>query len=823
MTEYAALAGLDDIDWSALSHAYGSAEDLPDLLRRLASAGSEASSGHSADATEADLDDDDAEAADDAEEILGDLWATICHQGSVYSATVAAVPFLAEIAAAGIETTPVLYLLGSIAEAADPREIGDASLVRAAVAACFDLLAPHLESPDVDVRAAVIFVLAHSGPTERVRPLLVALWSAGADSVMRANLLQALIRVDSGLAADLAGEVLDSSSEDDSSDASLRVSAAFTWIHAGRALNERVLTAALAPVPEDGQDLSNWCAGGELFDLIVNEVTEHHGVRAAAEFLARALVEAQGGPDSVTEQRLEAAQNLVLAYRGAAESLIGPITGFLGNPELKGPVFRLLTTIGPAAFSPRVREHLIELSQGSDAFADDALSCLFSFGDPIVPTLLAHHLADRPRTLNIVSGATVGSEPGHLAVPFDAELIAAIRRRLAELADTAGREAPKDESLFAGMRRNNEPIQLAHILGAWGEAAAPAAAELARILPISTIPAARALAAMAPRAPESEDDAHALAEVSGGKGSVREEGDGSVSRVIAQPEESGRPGDLSGPIALAVGALREIFGQADVAATARIAVAEAIRALTGDSEPLLDVVLSSLSRFSGPDNPADSHRGDDELRAAAKAAADLPAHAAILVPRLTEALLDAPPPGPSLPAHNSRIQLVSTLYRLTGDSASAIPALRESLALAGELYTGWTVAGAADAAAALGSGARSLLPAIESALEEPVACAAAARALLMIDPDGEWANGKREQLADYLIRTLTHSRAHRAQQRALDVLDTLGPALPPAAVEALRELADGDERILAALPNAELVRADEEARARIRALLNRLA
>jgi len=36
-----ALHGLDSIDWSALTHAYGSAEDVPELLRRLA-AGDEA-------------------------------------------------------------------------------------------------------------------------------------------------------------------------------------------------------------------------------------------------------------------------------------------------------------------------------------------------------------------------------------------------------------------------------------------------------------------------------------------------------------------------------------------------------------------------------------------------------------------------------------------------------------------------------------------------------------------------------------------------------------------------------------------------------------
>ena len=781
MTEHPTLTGLDEIDWSALSHAYGSAEDIPDLLRRLAITGSDAYSDGSAKADETDLDvddydDEDDEAPSEAEEIIGDLWSSICHQGSVYSASIAAVPFLAEIAAAGVSTTPILQLLGSIAQAADPREIGNADPVRAAVAACFDLLAPHLESPDVDIRAAVIFVLAHSGPVEQVRPLLVALWNDEPESVLRADVLHALIRIDSELAADLAGEVLDSSSAGDVSDAPLRVSAAFTWIHAGRALNERVLAAAAAPLPGGGADLSNWCVGGELFDLVVNEIAERHGMSAAADFLALALIEAQDGPDGVPEQRLEAARNLVLAYRGAAEPLIEPVTRFIGNPALNSPVFGLLSTIGMAAYSPQVRERLIALSEGSDTFADQALCYLFTFGDPIAPTLLARHLADRSRALGVAAGAATRPEPGDVTVPFDAELLTAIRHRLTELADAAGQPAPEAGNIFASVRRTNEPNQLARILGMWGQAAASAATDLARILPISTIPAARALAEINPQGPESEDVAAAL---------------------------------------------REILGQADVAAAARIAVAEALRTLTSDPEPLLEAVVSCLVHFSGPDNPTGRTRDDDQLRAAAKAAADLPDHAAVLVPRLTQALLDAPPTGPSLPAHSARIHLVSTLHQLTGDSALAIPVLRESLALAGEFYTGWTVAAAADAAAALGGDARDLLPAIEPALDDPIACPAAAQALLTIDPDGEWVNDKRDQIARHLIQTLTHGRAAVAQQRALDVLDTFGPALPPTAVEALRKLADGDERILAALSDAELVRADENARARIRALLDR--
>jgi hypothetical protein len=68
------LEGLDRINWSDLTHAYGSAEDVPDLLRDLAST--------------------DEETAGEALEALG---TSIYHQGTVYEATAHAVPFLIEL------------------------------------------------------------------------------------------------------------------------------------------------------------------------------------------------------------------------------------------------------------------------------------------------------------------------------------------------------------------------------------------------------------------------------------------------------------------------------------------------------------------------------------------------------------------------------------------------------------------------------------------------------------------------------------------------------------------------------------------------------
>jgi hypothetical protein len=60
------------IDWSRLTHAYGSAENIPGLFARLGG-------------TEDD-------------EVWQELWGSLCHQGSVYDASWAAMPVLADIA-----------------------------------------------------------------------------------------------------------------------------------------------------------------------------------------------------------------------------------------------------------------------------------------------------------------------------------------------------------------------------------------------------------------------------------------------------------------------------------------------------------------------------------------------------------------------------------------------------------------------------------------------------------------------------------------------------------------------------------------------------
>ncbi|MFJ9777642.1 hypothetical protein ACIRVF_41455 [Kitasatospora sp. NPDC101157] len=72
------LAGLDDIDWAALGHAYGSAEDVPGELRAACGEDEKA-----------------------RERAFERLFNSICHQGTRYSASPFAALFLARIAAQG--------------------------------------------------------------------------------------------------------------------------------------------------------------------------------------------------------------------------------------------------------------------------------------------------------------------------------------------------------------------------------------------------------------------------------------------------------------------------------------------------------------------------------------------------------------------------------------------------------------------------------------------------------------------------------------------------------------------------------------------------
>jgi len=86
--------------WSELDHAYGKAEDIPELLRELAE--------------KSGFDDPNCEP-------MFTLWSSLCHQGDVYSASFAAFPHLVDIASnkAPSDMGHILMLAAAIAGAVD--------------------------------------------------------------------------------------------------------------------------------------------------------------------------------------------------------------------------------------------------------------------------------------------------------------------------------------------------------------------------------------------------------------------------------------------------------------------------------------------------------------------------------------------------------------------------------------------------------------------------------------------------------------------------------------------------------------------------------
>jgi hypothetical protein len=161
--------GLDAIDWAALRHAYGEASDVPATLRRLVS------------------DDESVR-----QEALSDLCGTIWHQGTVYEATVPAIPFLYSLLTIdGPHDKPgIVALLTVIADGrgyyqVHAKEERDSSVlaavlarrdttleeelkreanyverIRAAICEGLSLLLPYLRDPSEEIRRFVAIALA---------------------------------------------------------------------------------------------------------------------------------------------------------------------------------------------------------------------------------------------------------------------------------------------------------------------------------------------------------------------------------------------------------------------------------------------------------------------------------------------------------------------------------------------------------------------------------------------------------------------------------------------------------------------------------------
>ncbi|MFD5075054.1 HEAT repeat domain-containing protein [Streptomyces sp. NPDC058371] len=182
------FTGIDEVDWASMAHAYGSAEDVPELLRGLMSPRPE-----------------------ERERALDGMYGAVHHQGDVYDSTLACIPFLFALIARGDlkdrgEVVELLVSIGGGAQdpgdspgardgtGADDRPVnGNYAMARTAVRAGAAVFAALVEDPDPQVRRAVPTALVRfADDPARVLGLLRGRIEEEADARVRPALTEGL-------------------------------------------------------------------------------------------------------------------------------------------------------------------------------------------------------------------------------------------------------------------------------------------------------------------------------------------------------------------------------------------------------------------------------------------------------------------------------------------------------------------------------------------------------------------------------------------------------------------------------------------------------
>ncbi|GAA4609248.1 hypothetical protein BJY16_007237 [Actinoplanes octamycinicus] len=405
---------IDDIDWAALEHAEGRADDLPGLLR-------------------------------DAEfDAIADL---IFPQGTLYSATVAAVPFLAGLAHhAPARRDEFTWLLGMLADRSHAYgELSDE--VRAAVAA---QSLPPLDDPDPRVRAAAAYVVARAdGPVT----LLHERFAIETDPTVRSSLLLALGELDP---AGAAARFPSNGTADE------RYAAGLAAVRAGVPLPAGVPAAVTAAL-DDGVDLHYaWIRREPVEELLLSATDE-----GAAELIDTLILSAE---PATRRAAVFAVAERSRYHRSAPADLVPKIARLLADPDagVRDEVISTLRSTGSIA--GRYRDQLAAIAIDHAATprrpgitpARPAWETLQRLGDP--------RWVESAPTLRI-------REPRW--VPYTCEVLDVVRRHLPNC------------------------HHLVDLLGLWGPQAAAAVPDLIALLPQTGALAARALARIGYTSPEA--------------------------------------------------------------------------------------------------------------------------------------------------------------------------------------------------------------------------------------------------------------------------------------------------------------------------------
>ncbi|MFW5417519.1 hypothetical protein J0910_12985 [Nocardiopsis sp. CNT-189] len=689
-----ALAGLDAVDWASLGHAYGTAEDLPALLAAAGSADPE-----------------------EAEEAVYELFGTVWHQGTLYSATAPAVPFLVALGAdpRTRDRGGLIALVGEIAEAAD-RHPEVRTEVRAALTAELPRLIALLADPEEEVRRSAAFALGHLRPDE----------PGPAAAALRDRLRDLSGAPEPGAAAETAGLVAALGLVDPERtgwvgawlgpDRPARVRAAAAWVVARSPCpwTEAAERAVLQVWGGRGERPAAGAEPGDPFpaeewrwteDCLSDVLTALDGTPDGARLLDALL---GGGPEAAVNA-LSAVHDLCTGSRASRERLAPAAAAAVTHPDAEVRESAVLITAALPGATRAAADDLAALTAGApppgrpgapfpygEAFLEGeprthwaAVLALLRVGDPRWRPPVARGLRLGPVP---VLDSVLAARPC-----FDEELLDAARAGLRLMLDRSAPTAGTEYEV-PGM------VEVVRLLASWDERCSPALDDLLRaaghtgyrVVEALAGPAVRSAAvaeriapALAARAADAAVPmavrmrfAIALAAATG------EHGPAEALAAGADPQDALRVAGFAAeygvarePIAARLRALLSTGGPAGRAAPGALGAAGELHRLTGETAAPLAVLRRELDG-----NP-------------------LFQEAIALAGRIGPAAAEVAPVLRSVPVYDfNRIPLGLALHRVTGEPEPLLEAVRT------ELGHGRCGPELPEAVRSLGAAARPLLP-----------------------------------------------------------------------------------------------------------------
>ncbi|KOX37851.1 MULTISPECIES: HEAT repeat domain-containing protein [unclassified Streptomyces] len=457
--------GVDAVDWAGLRHNYGSAEDVPELLRRCAGPD-----------------------PDDAEYASSELLNLLFHQGGrVCSAASAALPFVLRLAAtpqvssrcALLETVALLVAEAGRAEARflDP---GWAPAWGRALPELLRLL----DDPEPEIRRAAADVLgACDDPGELVLPGLLRSWEAEADPATRLELVLALgraaLRAPAGACGAEAFGLLHGLL--DAPQPQLRLAAVHALAPADPGLPARRLDDVLEAVRDPSVELWHHTSSVQAGVLGVHHWTSELFAGPAPDFTLGVLADHHDD-----EQRIAAlaqAGALLSRWRSPAAPLLPRLVGRLDDPvaEARFRAVELLACLGPAAAAHAdgaaslLTDGAVRATQRRESVGEAALWALARMNDPRC----------LPGLIELIVGARSGfashsayhpaSEWHHVGLPSLPEV-------LRHLPDHADALLPAICDRIGALTDDRPLHRICETLAEWGPAAAKAVPRLLGLL-----------------------------------------------------------------------------------------------------------------------------------------------------------------------------------------------------------------------------------------------------------------------------------------------------------------------------------------------------